>query len=104
MIAMHRTDLDEDICVHIFTTSAAMLGVCMTLVGVIRIITAVRQVNTIADEIFSVNAMIYLSSCLFAYWSLRTKRYKRNHVLERLADGLFLFGLVVSTVATGYIA
>ncbi|QSX74539.1 hypothetical protein HIV01_015355 [Lysobacter arenosi] len=32
------------------------------------------------------------------------QRYKRNHVLEHLADGLFLFCLVVSTIATGYIA
>ncbi|HEY0503742.1 putative membrane protein [Lysobacter sp. OAE881] len=101
---MNREHLDEDICVHIFTTSAAMLGVCMTVVGVIRVVTAVRRVNTIADEMLSINAIVYLCAGLCAYWALRTKRGRRNLVLERVADAIFLIGLVMSAVATAYIA
>ena len=101
---MSNRNLDEDICVHIFTTSSAMLGVCMTVVGVIRVVTAVRQINTVADEILSINAGVYLCAGLVAYWALRTRKHKPNHLLERLADGMFLFGLVMSAAATGYIA
>gem|GEM_PF-839042 len=101
---MNRENLDEDICVHIFTTSAAMLGVCMTVVGVIRVVTAVRRVNTVADEMLSINAIVYLFAGLCAYCALRSKRGRRNRVLERVADGIFLVGLVMSAVATAYIA
>jgi hypothetical protein len=30
--------LEEDVCVHIFTVSAAMVGVCLTVIGLIRVI------------------------------------------------------------------
>jgi len=32
--------LEEDICVHIFAASAALLGVCLTVIGIIRVIIA----------------------------------------------------------------
>ncbi len=98
-----RTDLDEDICVHIFATSAAMLGVCMTVVGVLHVVVVMRNVDTIADDLLSVNAMVYLLACLSAYWAMRTKRKRRNQQLEHVADALFLLGLVMSTIATGII-
>jgi len=96
-------NLDEDISVHILTTSAVMLGVCMTVVGVLHVLTVMSNVDTLGDDLLSVNSMIYLCACLCAYWALRTRRRKRNEILEHLADGLFLFGLVLSAIATGFI-
>ena len=98
-----RDDLDEDICVHIFSTSAAMLGVCMTVVGVLHVMVVMRNVDTIADDLLSIDAMIYLLACLSAYWALRNKRAARHRRLERTADALFLLGLVISAVSTGII-
>lgn len=95
--------LDEDISVHILTTSAVMLGVCMTVVGVLHVLVVVRNIDTWGDDILSINSMIYLLACLSAYWALRTRRRKRYRTLERAADVLFLFGLLVSTIATGFI-
>lgn len=80
-----------------------MLGVCMTVVGVLHVVTMLRNVDTLGDDLLSINSMFYLGSCLSAYWGLRTRRAKRNRILERLADWLFLIGLVISTVATGFI-
>jgi len=31
-------DLDEDICVHIFSVSATLIGVCLTVIGIIRVV------------------------------------------------------------------
>ncbi|MEG2803663.1 hypothetical protein [Stenotrophomonas sp.] len=95
--------LDEDICVHIFTTSAAMMGVCMTVVGVLHVVTVLRKVDTLGDDLLSINSLIYLGACLSAYWALRTRRRKRNQILEAVADWLFLIGLVLSAIATGFI-
>lgn len=100
---MHTPGLDEDMCVHIFTTSAAMIGVCMTVVGVLHVVSVLRRVDTFGDDLLCINSLIYLASCLTAYWALRTRRRKRNRVLEWAADWLFLAGLVLSTVATAFI-
>ncbi|MFU2319001.1 hypothetical protein [Rahnella sp. PCH160] len=39
--------LDEDICVHIFTASAAMVGVCITVIGIFQVITTLRKEGTL---------------------------------------------------------
>lgn len=62
-----------------------------------------RQVDTLGDDLLSINSLIYLGACLSAYWALRTRRRKRNQFLEGVADWLFLIGLAVSAVATGFI-
>jgi amino acid transporter len=100
---VHTADLAEDMCVHIFTTSAAMIGVCMTVVGVLHVVSVLRKVDTFGDDLLCINSLIYLASCLTAYGALRTRRRKRNRRLEWMADWLFLAGLVLSTIATAFI-
>jgi len=33
-----KTKLEEDICIHVFTVSSAMVGVCLTVIGLIRVV------------------------------------------------------------------
>ncbi|MCU1758461.1 hypothetical protein NTD84_01830 [Pseudomonas sp. 14P_8.1_Bac3] len=98
-----RTKLDDDICIHIFNSSGAMVGVCLTVVGILRVVINIRQEDVMGQSMLAINAIIYLVTCLIAYWALRTRRAKRNHLLERIADGLFFFGLVFTTLTTGFI-
>lgn len=98
-----RLKLDDDICVHIFTASAAMVGVCLTVVGIIRVVITLRRTGLFADDLLAVDAMLYLASCLLAYWALRTRSLRRNHRIERCADALFLLALMLTVVSTGYI-
>ena len=92
-----RADLEEDICVHIFTVSAAMVGVCITVIGLLRIVITIQKVDTIADDLVAGNALLYLGACFLAYWALRTRSSRRMHRLERFADALFLAGLGLTT-------
>jgi hypothetical protein len=89
--------LDQDVCVHIFTVSAAMVGVCLTVIGLIRIIVTIQKIDTLADDLLAINALVFLASCLLSYWGLRTRSSRRMHRLERLADGIFLCGLLLMT-------
>ncbi len=45
----NRTDFEENLCVYIFTVSAAMVGVCLTVIGLPLVVIAVRRVDTLAD-------------------------------------------------------
>lgn len=85
-----RTILEEDVSVHIFTVSAAMVGVCMTVIGILRIAINLKQVNTLADDFLAFDALLFVTSCLLSYWALRSRRYTRMHRIEQIADGIFI--------------
>jgi len=40
--------LEEDISIHIFTVSAGMVGVCLTVIGLLRVVIALRKADTVA--------------------------------------------------------
>jgi hypothetical protein len=76
----------EDLCIHIFTVSAALVGVCPTVIGLLRVTISIRGADTVADELVAVDALLFLVSCLSSYWALRTRNTRRLHRLERFAD------------------
>ncbi len=88
----HR--LEQDICIHIFTVSSAMVGVCLTVIGLIRVVITLGTADTLADDCLAVNALLFLISCLLSYWALRSRGLRRMHRLERLADGIFIFAMI----------
>ncbi|MDD2540594.1 MAG: hypothetical protein PHH28_06060 [Desulfuromonadaceae bacterium] len=86
---------EEDISVHIFTVSAAMVGVCMTVIGLIRVMITIKKAGTLADDFLGIDAVLFLTSCLLSYWAMRTRKYCRMHRIERTADGIFILALIL---------
>jgi len=95
--------LEEDICVHIFTVSAAMVGVCLTVIGILRVAIGARKVDTFADDLLSADAVLFLASCILSYWALRTRSIRRMYRVERVADFVFLSALLFMVVICGFI-
>jgi hypothetical protein len=98
-----RRLLDDDICVHIFTSSSVMVGVCLTVVGILRVVITLRSEDLLGDDLLAFNAMVYLLSAVLSYWALRTRSRTRNHRLEYLADGVFIAGMIFTVINTGFI-
>jgi hypothetical protein len=98
-----RQLLDHDICVHIFTASAAMVGVCLTVIGIVRMVVSLRHTDVLGGDLLAINAMAYLAACLMSYWALRTRSLGRNHRLERVADVLFLSALTLTAINAAFI-
>jgi len=98
-----KMHLEEDICIHIFTVSASMVGVCLTVIGIVNIVISIKKITTIADDLLAVNAFIFLCSCLLSYWALRARSKRRMHQVERIADLIFLIGLLLMVVICGLI-
>ncbi len=48
--------LEEDISIHIFTVSSAMVGVCLTVIGLIRVVITFGKADTVADDLLAVDA------------------------------------------------
>ncbi|MFS2122713.1 hypothetical protein [Pseudomonas sp. Pseusp97] len=95
--------LDDDICVHIFSVSATMVGVCLTVIGIIRVILTLRGDDLIIDDLVAINMFCYLVAAFCAYWSLRTHRTLRGQRMVRIADAVFLVALVFTACNAGFI-
>jgi hypothetical protein len=86
--------LEQDICIHIFTVSSAMVGVCLTVIGLIRVVITLGTADTLADDFLAADALLFLISCLLSYWALRSRGLRRMHRLERIADGIFIIAMI----------
>jgi cytochrome c oxidase assembly factor CtaG len=101
--ADRRNHLEEDICIHIFTVSSAMVGVCLTVIGLIRVVITFGKIDTLADDLLAGDAFLFLLASLLSYWALRTRSIRRMHRVERIADGIFIFAMILMTVVCGLI-
>src|SRR2546428_4180955 len=86
--------LEQDISIHIFTVSSAMVGVCLTVIGLIRVVITLGKADTLVDDCLAMDALLFLTSCLLSYWALRSRGLRRMHRLERIADGIFIFAMI----------
>jgi hypothetical protein len=100
-----KTDshLEQDICIHIFTVSSAMVGVCLTVIGLVRVVITLGTADTLADDFLAGDALLFLISCLLSYWALRSRGLRRMHRLEKIADGIFIAAMVGMVVVCALI-
>ena len=92
-----------ELCVHIFSVSAGLVGVCLTVIGLVRIVQELQDLDTLADDLLAVDALGFLGSCLLAYLALRAQGRRRTR-LESWADGVFMVSLCVMVAACAVIA
>jgi hypothetical protein len=83
---------------HILPTSSTMVGVCLTAVGLVKIIEQHTGPSHV-DEYFSLNSIIFLVSSVTAYLSLRSHAHHVKRY-EAIADTMFIIGMVVMVVVT----
>ena len=98
----NKSQLEEDLSVHILSASAAMVGVCLTVIGLIRIVITLGK-SIRLPTIFSPSQR-HFSHFLFLFvLGLRTRGTRRMHRLERIADAAFLLGLLLMVAVCGVI-
>jgi uncharacterized membrane protein YqjE len=98
-----NTSLEKDICIHIFTVSSAMVGVCLTVIGLIRVVITLGKADTLTDDLLASDALLFLASCLLSYWALRSRGLRRMHRVERIADGIFILAMIGMVAICGMI-
>ena len=95
---------EHELTLHVFTTSAAMVGVCLTAIGILRLVTSQTRVETIGDELLAADAALFMMCCLLSFWSFKT-RWPRWRIALRLAiDSVFLIALLAMAVVCSLIA
>ncbi|MBK5189546.1 MAG: hypothetical protein JJD97_14985 [Gemmatimonadaceae bacterium] len=94
----------RDLSEHIFSVSAGMVGVCITVIGLFRIVARSQHVDSLADNLLSIDALVFLASCFLAYLAMRARAAPSRGRLERAADYIFLAGLTMVSVVGVLIA
>lgn len=98
-----ETVLDEQTCRMICPIAAAMVGVCLTAISLIRVVIAVDKTNTFADDLLAIDAVLFLTATLTSYFALRVSSEKRLHGLERIADTAFIAAMSLLTITCAFI-
>jgi hypothetical protein len=62
-----ESPLEHDLCVHIFTVSAGMVGVCLTVIGILQLVISSRQADTLADDFLAFDSVLFLLACILSY-------------------------------------
>jgi hypothetical protein len=79
---------------HILPAAATMVGVCMTVISVVRI---VQKGGVLVAHVVAFASLSFLTSSVAAYWAIR--RRSKGVAAEIFAEWCFLLGLVLLTVA-----
>jgi hypothetical protein len=84
---------EHDLTMHVFSVSAGMVGVCLTAIGLLRLVATQTQVQTLGDELLAVDAMLFVACAFLAFWSFKTNLPSTRRRLRLIVDTLFLVGL-----------
>ncbi|AIZ65046.1 hypothetical protein PK28_05970 [Hymenobacter sp. DG25B] len=76
---------------HILNTSANLMGLCFIVLTSLK----VNKLSdaSIIDELTAVATLFFITSCILSFLSMRSSR--QSNTFERLADLIFLGGLLI---------
>ena len=80
-----------------------MVGVCLTVIGLIRVVITLGKADTIADDLLAADAFLFLVSCLLSYSALRVRSRNRMHLRERIADAVFILAMFLMVVICAFV-
>lgn len=96
---MANHDSVSDRPIHILPAAATMVGVCMTVISIVRVL---HEGGVLVAHVVAIASLSFLSSAFAAYFAIR--RAAKAARLEVLAERCFLSGLVLLTFAVVVIA
>lgn len=80
-----------------------MVGVCLTVIGLIRVVITLGKADTLADDFLAADALLFLISCLLSYRALRSRGLQRMHRLEKITDTIFIVAMIGTVVVCALI-
>jgi hypothetical protein len=94
---------EQELTMHVFTLSAGLVGVCLTGIGLLRLIANDTHVNTIADDLLAGDALVFMNCCFLSFWSFKTRLTHRQKVLRIIIDAFFMAALATMVLVCALI-
>lgn len=95
---------EDDLTMHVFTISAGMVGVCLTGIGLLRLIANQRQIETLGDNLLAIDAVVFMSTCFLAFWAFKSRDPRVRRRLRFVVEGSFMVALLIMVVVCSLIA
>ena len=95
---------EHELTMHVFSISAAMIGVCLTAIGILRLVAAQSRAQTLGDDFLAADAVVFVVCCFLSFWSFKTRRARLRQRLRGVVDGLFMAALVLMAAICTIIA
>lgn len=94
-----KEEVEASISVDVFSVSAAMVGVCLTVIQLIQM-NAAQKAYTVVDEILAFDAVVFMIACVASFLALKSKRHSSfKKIMENIGDGCFLLAISTMVVA-----
>jgi hypothetical protein len=99
-----ETRARRELSKHILPSSGTMIGVCATLIGLVKLAEAHIGPSRV-DEYAALASLLFLASAIASYISIRqTGRRRISERCEAIADQCFLAGLIGIAIITLFFA
>lgn len=94
---------EANLSIHIFTVSATMVGICLTVIGIINLLAFGKKAETIVDDILATDAILFLAACIISYFAIKMENKELRLKLEKFADTIFLSAIGIMTLVCFFI-
>ena len=97
------SDDDERVYSHLLTllsVSAAMVGVCITAIGLVRVIEALNKVEHIVDDLLALSTIVFSCVTLMSFLGIRTRIRRSFPRYMLVLDVLFCVGIAMMVIAS----
>lgn len=92
---------NERILERLLSAATSMTGICVGLLGAVNAFSRSQKIDTLADEVLALNALLFLVCCYLIVWALRTRSRERTARLLHSTEYLFLAAMTM-LVTTGF--
>lgn len=95
--------VEFDLTIHVFTVSATLVGVCLTVIGIMRHLGGAKA-SHYGQELLALDAFMFLICCILSYSALKMRNHhKQKTFFSTIADYLFIIALSLMAVVCGLI-
>jgi hypothetical protein len=95
---------EEELAMNVFSISAGMIGVCLTAIGILRVVSSQSSTETIGDNLLAIDSVLFVLCCYLSFWSFKAGNVRLRHGLRLVADGLFMLAMTVMVAVCAIIA
>jgi hypothetical protein len=98
---------DEQRFLHfltLWTASSAMIGICLTAIGIVGILNTLSKTQGTIDELLAFASVLFLTSTILSYVGVRVRRLRHRPGFVIAVDLVFVTGLILVVVSAMLIA
>lgn len=98
---------EERIYTHLLTllsVSAAMVGVCITAIGLVSVLEAINQVERLVDDMLAIATLIFSCVTLMSFLGIRTRIRQSWPGYMLVLDVIFCIGIGAMVLASMFLA